>query len=161
MYSKRLWNINYQLTLKRSYVMKPAFRKIIVMIVVSLWILPAGVLVGSSQVFAGPLEVTINGTFVEGKAKRDLKVYMLTVHDKKTMLKHLFKVTDIASNVGDPWEILNEVFPPMMTIIGDEKDTKIFRQDDIVGKSYMIRGTLYIDERILHVVSVKEAAEKK
>ena len=50
---------------------------------------------------------------------------------------------------------------PMMNIIGDKKDTKIFRQDDLVGKSYMIEGTLYIEERILYVDSVEKAAKTK
>jgi hypothetical protein len=143
--------------------MKQASRKIIAMIIVSLWILPFGILVGSSQVFAfgGSVQVTITGTFIAKKAKGDTNVFMLTVHDEKTMLKKLFKVTDIDTDRGSPWVVLNNLFPPRMNIIGDDKDIKIFRQDDIVGKSYTIKGNLYLNEGILYVGSVNEATKRK
>jgi hypothetical protein len=143
--------------------MKQASRKIIAMIIVSLWILPFGILVGSSQVFAfgGSVQVTITGTFIAQKAKGDTNVFMLTVHDEKTMLKKLFKVTNIKTDRGSPWVVLSKVFPPRMNIIGADKDIKIFRQDDIVGKSYTIKGNLYLNEGILYVGSVNEATKRK
>ena len=142
--------------------MKQASRKIIAVIVVSLWILPIGVLVDSSQVFASS-EVIITGTFIAQKAKGDTNVFMLTVHDKKTVIKKLFKVTDIeAVDVGvDAWSILNDVFPPAMHLIGDKKATQLLRQDDIVGKSYIIQGTLFEDDGILYVEFIKKAAKRK
>jgi hypothetical protein len=145
--------------------MKQASRKIIAMIIVSLWILPFGILVGSSQVFAfgGSVQVTITGTFIAQKAKGDINVYMLTVHDEKTMLKKLFKVTDIEAVEGniDGRTILEEVFPPAMHLIGDKEATQFLRQDDIVGKSYTIAGTLHEDDGILFVDFIKKAVKGK
>jgi len=142
--------------------MKQASRKIIAVIVVSLWMLPVGIFVGSSQVFAES-KVTITGTFMAEKTKGDTNVFMLTVHDKKTVLKKLFKVTEIeAAAIGvDGWSILDNVFPPAMQLVGDKEAIQLLRQDDIVGTSYTIEGTLHEDDGIFFVDFIKKAVKGK
>jgi hypothetical protein len=120
-----------------------------------------GIAMYSARVLAqAPLEVTLTGTFLSLKDKGDLHAYILSVRDKN----YLFQITNIEVPQPVPegasgWSVLDEISPPKIQLIGNEKDIQLLKQPDALGKSFVLRGTLYVADAVLVLTSAKEVSK--
>jgi len=114
----------------------------------------------SSQVYAqSPLNVVLTGTFLPLKDKGDLNTYVLWVRGKKWH----FKITEIKvlePGFLDGWQVLYDIAPPHLHLIGKEKTIQQLKQGNLVGKSYHLEGSLYVADLIFHVSDAKEIPGK-
>lgn len=140
--------------------MKKAFvqNSFLVILVVFLSLLT--VTPGHAQIAVmGPVEVMLTGTFLPLDAKGDLNTYVLWVRGKKWH----FQIKNIqvqSPGIDNNWDLLHEIAPPHLHLIGKEKTIQRLKQADVVGKSFRFQGTLYVADCIFHITSEEDVSNK-
>jgi hypothetical protein len=141
--------------------MKQTLRQKIAMVGLLAFVPILGIAMDSADVLAqGPLQVTLTGTFLTMKDKGGLNAYVFSIRDKNW----LFKVTNIEVPTATPggasgWAILDEITPPRIWLLGDEKEIKRLRESNVLGKSFVLRGTLYVADGAMVITSAKEVSK--
>jgi hypothetical protein len=140
--------------------MNQTLRQKTAMVVLLAFVPILGITMNSADVLAqGPLQVTLTGIFLNMKDKGDLNTHVLSIRDKNW----LFKVTNIEVPSGPTgtsgWAILDEIASPKIWLLGDEKVIKQLREFNLAGKSFVLRGTLYVADGALVITSAKEVSK--
>ena len=89
------------------------------------------------------------------------KPFTLLVRDKKWIMR-LTNVEDITgSRIRSEFNLVDAIYPPELHLVGPEKLIEPLMKPDIAGKLINIEGRLYIGERMLFVVRVKEVKKEE
>ena len=108
----------------------------------------------------GPVEVILTGTFLSLDAKGDLNTYVLWVRGTKWH----FQIKSIRVQspwIVNDWDLLHEITPPHLHLIGKEKTIQRLKQPDVIGKSFRLQGTLYVADGIFHITSEEDVSKKE
>jgi len=108
-----------------------------------------------NQTHAYESEVVLTGTFVQKWNKGDFHTFQLVMRDKKK----LFNITKLDTVDATGWKYLEEIFPPVLVLTGDDKTINLLKQDNTMDKTFEIRGDLYPPDGVLFVESVKEVSK--
>lgn len=103
----------------------------------------------------GPFDVLLIGTFISPDEKGNPKTYELWTDEEKwrfTVTKAY--VMSRASVSG--WRLLSDIFPRKIKVFGDERVTAPLKQPEIVGKTFKLRGSLYVNNKRFHLNIVEE-----
>ena len=108
----------------------------------------------------GSFEVLLIGTFIPLDEKGNTRTFELWT-DKD---KWRFKVTK-SRNMGQAdvtgSRLLSEIFPRKIKLFGDERLLAPLKQPEIEGKTFKLRGNLYINQKRYHLNIVEEIIEEK
>ena len=80
--------------------------------------------------------------------------------DKKEWIFKIKKAVDLTGDMTE-LDILENIWPPQLTLRGPANLIDPLQQPDVAGKRFVIQGYLYISDRILEVDSVRDVGEKK
>ena len=105
-----------------------------------------------------PLVVTMSGTLQPFNAQdsHGLNTLTVTIGDKQKWLfnvKRVETVTEAQPGVM----LLNEIFPPALSIEGSPSDRGMLEDPSVVGKPVTLQGFLYLADRNLYVGDVNVA----
>ena len=109
---------------------------------------------------AGSSDILLIGTSISPDEKGNTKTYELWTDDKKwrfTVTKAY--VMSRASVSG--WRLLSDIFPRKIKLFGDERVTAPLKQLEIVGRTFKLRGSLYVNNKRFHLTIVEEVMEEK
>lgn len=79
---------------------------------------------------------------------------------KKEWLFSIKRAIDLTGEM-DEFEILESIWPAILTFRGPDNLIDPLLKPDIAGRRFAIQGTLYISDGILQVYSVAEVIKKK
>ena len=108
----------------------------------------------------GPFDVLLIGTFISPDEKGNTKTYELWTDEKKwrfTVAKaHVMSRASVSG-----WRLLSDIFPRKIKLLGDERVTAPLKQHEIVGRTFKLRGSLYVNNKRFHLNIVEEVMEEE
>lgn len=147
---------------------KPGSRVRATSIIVSLLTLTllATVSIASGQGGADmPLQFKIQGEFYDPQKDPDaggVNRFEVNVEDKKWILNIERADTLQGDMLGS--SVLKQIYPPIMNVVGPKELTGQLKNPEIEGKSYTLKGQLYVKKRMFRLNEVvnneKEAKEE-
>ena len=110
----------------------------------------------------GSPRVHFIGTFYPLEQKEKVwRMNTITVKVKdKEWLFSIKRAVDLSGDM-DEFEILENIWPAILTFRGPDNVIDPLLKPDIAGKRFSINGTLYMSDRILQVYSATEVIKKK
>jgi hypothetical protein len=110
----------------------------------------------------GPTQVQFVGIFYPPEQKEKVwRMNTITVNVKnKKWLFVIKRAVDLTGGM-DEFEILENIWPAILTFRGSDNLIDPLLKPDIAGKRFAIQGTLYFSDSILQVNSVVEVTTKK
>jgi hypothetical protein len=136
--------------MKRKIILVTFVAVMVVMQFMATWPVFAFVLAG------GPIEVRITGTLyspdhTDIKGMDTLRVYIRHKH-------MAFKVEDARGidTAANKLEILDALFPPLLTIVGSEDIIALLQKPEMEGKVITMEGDLYIGNGMFQVTRTWE-----
>jgi hypothetical protein len=89
------------------------------------------------------------------------KPFTLILRDKKWIMR-VTNVEDITgSRIRSEFNLVDAIYPAELHLVGPEKLIETLMKPEIAGKLISIEGRLYIGERMLVVVGVKEVEKEE
>jgi hypothetical protein len=111
--------------------------------------------------FEGPQAVVITGILQSAKGPAKPGLGKLKVFIGKEERELIVKDLQPTRSNATGSEILNQIFPPRLRIIGKKEVLKALTKHEIKGKLLRIEGDLYVGEGILMVTSEEEVQEQQ
>ncbi len=111
-------------------------------------------LLSFDQVWAEP-RVSLKGMILPMSEKGDLYTFVLWTQDKKWHFR-ITKTNDENPTSSDVWEMLNEVSPPQIHLVGNKEIIAGFFKEAAAGKVFQLDGILYVADGVMMLSSAKE-----
>ena len=111
-------------------------------------------------IFGSPLVVTMSGTlqpFTE-QDSQSLNTLTVTIDNKQKWLFNVNRVETV-SDAQPGVMLLNEIFPPELSIKGSTSNIALLEEPSVVGKPMTLQGFLYISDRTFYVGDVSVAGQ--
>jgi hypothetical protein len=104
-----------------------------------------------------PIQFRMTGQFLEpSKDKKPGGVHAYTVNVlKKTWIFDIDRA-DVLQGSMLGTTVLRQIYPPIMTFIGNKEITEALSDPWIVGRTYTLTGQLYVNKRLFRI-NTKEA----
>ena len=104
-------------------------------------------------------ETVLIGKFVPVDEKGNSKTFDLWTGEEYLR----FTVTqayNLSGAGGSGWRRLSDIFPRKINLFGGERVTAPLKQEGIVGRSFKLRGSLYVNAKRFHLNIVEEVMEE-
>jgi hypothetical protein len=119
--------------------------------------------VGDSYAFrvgARPFHIDLIGTIVPLEEKRDSRTFDLMAGEN-TWRFRVTRADNRGSSSVTGWRILQDVFPRILNLVGDQKIIQPLMQPEVVGKDFKLNGRLYLQSNKYFLSSVSEVLEEE
>ena len=112
------------------------------------------------DISGSPLVVTMSGTLQPFTAQDSQRLNTLTVTIANKQ-QWLFNVTrcETVTEAQPGVMLLNQIFPPALSIEGSTSDMALLEEPSVVGKPVTLQGFLYIADRTFYVGDVSVAGQ--
>ena len=107
-----------------------------------------------------PLVVTMSGTLqpVNAQDSHGLNTLTVTIGGKQKWLFNVKRVETV-TEAQPGGMLLNEIFPPALSIEGSTSDIAVLEDPNVVGKPVTLQGFLYFADRTFYVGDVSVAGQ--
>jgi len=111
-------------------------------------------------IFGSPLVVTMSGTLqpFNEQDSHDLNTLTVTIDGKQQWLFNVNRV-DTVTDAQPGVMLLNQLFPPELSIEGSTSNMALLADPGVVGKTVTLQGFLYIADRNFYVGDVSVAGQ--
>ena len=106
------------------------------------------------------IHIRLAGTFISPDEKGNTKTFELWTDEEKWRFT-VTKAIIMSGAAVNGWRVLAEIRPKKIKLIGEESLIAPLKQPEIVGRTFKLRGSLYVNNKRFHLNIVEEVVEEK